>query len=403
MLFCTIAFLAIGCSGGKDHEKRYENGKMQVEGDLSGDEKDGEWKWYHENGNLEKVADYDDGDLDGNFVSYYENGKIKSEGEYEDVFLFGRSYKIGEWKYYHPNGQLKEIENYDNPFFWDGPYKDGERIEYYKNGEIKSITEYNDPWIWGKPDVDERKQFNNEKLKKDQEKYEDFIHAYLSKHKKEILLTMKAISVENRKKFKSPEIGELKKFIKPIVPIEWGGDISLENLFFYVGNNEANEKYKDGFPTKEEILRKLVTDHPRSAFAILNLSQHFIEDKSLANFVKSITPYFSPENIQIGQLNAYSELPKDKGGVYLQKLNGAIQYVGKTQKSMGFRKRMSDECNGNQNMKPLAAQMLKKHCNSIRTFILTLEDKEIPNAEQRLIKFFGGAYTDGGLLWNAKS
>ncbi len=345
---------------------------------------------------------------DGKWIAYYKNGKVKSEGYYEEPFLFGEGhafegYEIGKWKYYYPNGQLKKIENYDNPLFWDGPYKDGKWITYYENGEKEYEKEYSDPWIWGKSELKASRKFINEKLKKDLKAYDDFILNFWEKNFEKILPIFQSRAKAANKPFKQEDSKKrIVKNITPIIPIKWGGEISRNNLFLVHRNLNASEKFKNGFPTEEQLLRAIISNDPADAFLYLKISQFFIQDSEFLELIKSITPYFKPQNIRKEVLSNYAKLPNDQGGVYLQQFRGQVQYVGKVQKSMGFRKRMSDECNGNQNMKPRAAQMLHEYCRSINTFILPIRDEEILQAEKNLIKLFGGPYTKGGELWNAQ-
>jgi len=401
-IFVICCLSISGC--GEYSVTKYDNGKVKQEGDLVRGELDGVWKKYYSNGQPSNVSEWDVGDKDGFYISYYRNGKIKEEGEYEDVFFFGRSYRVGEWKSYYENGQISNVSNYDDPIFWDGSYRDGMDIDYYPNGEVRSRVNWVDPWVFGRSEIESMKSFPNKKLEDDLKKYDVFRQKFWKNNfddlSKIVISSLKDMGGDANKKV---AWSILKDIINPLVSVKWGGSISRENLFLWISNADADadESFKAGFPTKREALRDIVSARPDNAYLQLNISKYFIQDQDFLKEVESILPYFK-QKIDYGDLSQYSNFPKNKGGVYLQRYKNKIVYVGKTKKSMGFRKRMSDECNGNQNMKPFAARMLKKKCSDIITYIIPISDELIPDAEKRLIKFFGGPYTDGGELWNSQ-
>lgn len=128
-------------------EVRYDNGKMQYEGDIKNGKLDGECKTYFESGNMESSVNYNDGRVFGKATFYYDTEEPQKKAEMN----FNEKEKIhGEYFEYYENDSKKAVIDYedgiangDAQFFYDsgkmkidGQYKDGK-----KEGKWKYYTE----------------------------------------------------------------------------------------------------------------------------------------------------------------------------------------------------------------------------------------------------------------------
>ena len=134
--------------------KKYENGKLQYEGQFKDDVPYGTFKYYHANGKLKSVTEFLQGVHKVKTVIYYENGKKASEGTYVD------QQKDGLWRYYSNKDTLIKEENYTEgkrsglwkTFSADGMLleecnylkdkKDGLYKTYYLNGKASLEETY---------------------------------------------------------------------------------------------------------------------------------------------------------------------------------------------------------------------------------------------------------------------
>lgn len=137
-LYLLVSIFIFSCAGNKEEkvvEKKYPNGKPEIEKYYSKDEndnrylskevtywpnsekkiegtynkeqnRDGYWVAYHENGNKWSEGSYVDGVDDGRKTVWYENGQIYYQGNYK----MGK--QAGVWKFYDENGVLIREEDY---------------------------------------------------------------------------------------------------------------------------------------------------------------------------------------------------------------------------------------------------------------------------------------------------
>ena len=134
--------------------KKYEQGKLQYEGQFKDDVPYGTFKYYHANGKLKSVTEFVQGVHKVNTVIYDEKGKKASEGGYID------QQKDGLWRYYTNNETLIKEENYSEgkrSGLWRTYSPDGVLLEecnylndkrnglfksYYLNGNVSLEENY---------------------------------------------------------------------------------------------------------------------------------------------------------------------------------------------------------------------------------------------------------------------
>jgi antitoxin component YwqK of YwqJK toxin-antitoxin module len=140
----------------------YENGQLELEGQMKADGKVGIWKAYYPSGNKKTLMEMDDNSIVIYHEDYFENGQKKwelrkvSPTKYEETTYNDTTFKkqtFQEFKMsdktdppskvetglkieYYSNGQKKS----EMPFL-DG-IKTGEFSEYYANGQLKSKVQY---------------------------------------------------------------------------------------------------------------------------------------------------------------------------------------------------------------------------------------------------------------------
>lgn len=132
----------------------YDNGILELEGQIIDGEKTGKWTYFYENGNMISTVDYIDGRENGLTTIYYENGNINSKGKLIDnikegywetyfdsgVLANNGEYKSGEregkWIYYHENGTVKDIGVYQQD------EEEGNHKRYYENGQLETNGHY---------------------------------------------------------------------------------------------------------------------------------------------------------------------------------------------------------------------------------------------------------------------
>lgn len=92
--------------------------------------KQGDFNLYYENGNIEIKGQMEKNKNIGMWRYYYESGQVESEGE------FVNNLPNNEWKWYYRSGKLREI----------GKFKNGKRIglwnQYDENGNITEEKEF---------------------------------------------------------------------------------------------------------------------------------------------------------------------------------------------------------------------------------------------------------------------
>ena len=134
--------------------KKYEQGKLQYEGQFKDDVPYGTFKYYYDNGKLKSVTEFVQGVHKVKTVIYYENGKKASEGAYID------QQKDGLWRYFSNKDTLVKEENYSEgkrTGLWRTYSSSGELLEecnylndkrnglyktYYLNGNVSLEENY---------------------------------------------------------------------------------------------------------------------------------------------------------------------------------------------------------------------------------------------------------------------
>ena len=82
----------------------YESGEKQEEGGFLGNERDGEWIYWHPNGKKWSVGNFTNGVPNGKSTVWYDNGEMRFTGFYSD----GNT--DGEWNYWDIDGnKTKEV------------------------------------------------------------------------------------------------------------------------------------------------------------------------------------------------------------------------------------------------------------------------------------------------------
>jgi hypothetical protein len=123
---------------GNQYQKNNDSGKVEYEGTLLADKKEGLWITYYEDGSLCKEIDYSNGQQNGKFIWYFTNGNKQQEADIVNGI------KHGEDKYWNKEGTLNSITTFEN----------GEQIEIraYKPNYINTTdtTTYNGDVIWKK-------------------------------------------------------------------------------------------------------------------------------------------------------------------------------------------------------------------------------------------------------------
>ena len=78
----------------------YENGNIQIKGQLDNNRNVGTWKYFYESGVLESEGYFVNDQPDGKWFWYSLSGKLKEEGSYKQ----GR--RVGLWRNYDDNGNV---------------------------------------------------------------------------------------------------------------------------------------------------------------------------------------------------------------------------------------------------------------------------------------------------------
>lgn len=120
------------------YQKFFPSGKVEYEGKIDNNKKQGRWVSYYEDGTICRINNYTDGLRNGKFIWYFTNGNKQRELDLvNDVWH-------GEDKYWNKDGTLNSITKYVN----------GERIEIrvFKPNYVNSndSTEHDGKVIWKK-------------------------------------------------------------------------------------------------------------------------------------------------------------------------------------------------------------------------------------------------------------
>ncbi len=89
----------------------YQNGKLEMTGNIKMGKNEGTWKYYNTDGSLESIGKFKDDKSDSAWEWYYNDGKLKSKGD------FSEGKKTGKWINYDEEGKVikQEIFKDDKP------------------------------------------------------------------------------------------------------------------------------------------------------------------------------------------------------------------------------------------------------------------------------------------------
>ena len=85
----------------------FENGNVEMKGQLDSNRNIGKWSYYFPDGKLESEGSFDLDLPDGKWIWNFPDGKLKEEGEYND------GVRIGIWRQYDENGKITFEYNYE--------------------------------------------------------------------------------------------------------------------------------------------------------------------------------------------------------------------------------------------------------------------------------------------------
>lgn len=94
----------------------YENGMIEMTGNIKQNLNDGLWKYFSSDGRLQQTGRYKSDKPDGLWEWFYGNGKTFEEG----AFLNGQ--RNGEWKTYDTSGTLRIKRVFENDILVDSTY-----------------------------------------------------------------------------------------------------------------------------------------------------------------------------------------------------------------------------------------------------------------------------------------
>ena len=195
--------------------KKYENGKLQYEGQFKDNVPYGTFKYYYENGKLKSVTEFVQGVHKVKTTIYHENGRKASEGSYidqqkdglwryysdKDTLIKEESYaegkRSGSWKTFSTGGILLEECNYLNDtrngvfktYYLNGNASleenylngktNGKSTSYYPNGSVSVTGNYHNGWRdgeWHTYDVNGKIRFTM--VYKDKRLLNTYIYLY---------------------------------------------------------------------------------------------------------------------------------------------------------------------------------------------------------------------------------
>jgi hypothetical protein len=121
----SISLCNSGLFGQCDYKKNYfSDGKIESEGCMKNNRRDGTWKEYHKNGGVKFEWTYIEGMKQGPYKSYYESGKLNSIGNYKnggltDTLKFygedGKIFKVEVWEVSGKNQSTKIYSKHTDP------------------------------------------------------------------------------------------------------------------------------------------------------------------------------------------------------------------------------------------------------------------------------------------------
>ena len=62
----------------------YEDGTLQLEGEVRNEKRAGTWKWYHQNTSLETSVEFKAGKKEGTQLFYFDDGTVSRTEEYKE-------------------------------------------------------------------------------------------------------------------------------------------------------------------------------------------------------------------------------------------------------------------------------------------------------------------------------
>jgi len=84
----------------------YENQQKYIDGNRSGDKRDGLWYAYYPDGTVQTKAYYQNGQPQGRYTVFYSNGNVRYTGMYD------QGTQVGEWRFYNEDGTLSHTQSY---------------------------------------------------------------------------------------------------------------------------------------------------------------------------------------------------------------------------------------------------------------------------------------------------
>lgn len=102
----------------------YENGKLEIKGNINNNLNEGRWQYFYESGQVESEGDFVNNLPYGLWKWYYRSGNLREEGK----FLKGE--RIGEWKQYNERGEVIEERVFS---LSDSINSDSDHIDKLKN------------------------------------------------------------------------------------------------------------------------------------------------------------------------------------------------------------------------------------------------------------------------------
>jgi len=87
----------------------FENGNVEMQGQIDSNRNTGKWSYYFPDGKLESEGSFKHDLPNGKWIWNFPDGKRKEEGEYNN------GVRIGTWRQYDENGKITFEHNYELP------------------------------------------------------------------------------------------------------------------------------------------------------------------------------------------------------------------------------------------------------------------------------------------------
>ncbi len=108
----------------------FESGVKKAEGGFSGNQRVGQWAFFHPGGQRKAEGSYRANLRHGRWRLYDDAGKLRSEGDYQN------NRREGEWVFYYASGKVESRGSYQND------RKHGSWQNFYENGQLFYRGEY---------------------------------------------------------------------------------------------------------------------------------------------------------------------------------------------------------------------------------------------------------------------